>query len=130
VGGGDGVPPEEVVKGKLFATLSYACNFVGAPFWIVPLVMRDNAFSLYHAKQNLVLFLFTLAGMLVSIPLMFVCVGYVTAMAIWVLDIVLIILGLINVSNNQMKPLPVIGGLAESWFRGMTVQRRQTGGTP
>ena len=44
---------KEVEDGKIFAILSYVLNFVGLPFFLVPLIMRNNAFSLYHAKQCL-----------------------------------------------------------------------------
>jgi hypothetical protein len=43
--------PQTVEQGKAWAFLSYASFFVGFPVWIIPLAQRDNAYSLYHAKQ-------------------------------------------------------------------------------
>jgi uncharacterized membrane protein len=103
--------------------LSYAGNFVQVPFWIVPLFMRDNAFSLYHAKQCLTLFIFTLPAIIISVLLIWVCVGIVLLPLVAIGNIVLLIMGMINVSNNLTKPLPLIGGLAESWFDGIKVNK-------
>lgn len=117
------MPADVVQKGKLFALLSYACNFVGLPFWIVPLAMRDNAFSLYHAKQCFVAFIIGVGIGLISIPLTALfCIGFVTAGAAVVFMLVCNIIGLINVSNGHAKPLPIIGRWGEDWFNGITLQ--------
>ncbi|NQT92531.1 MAG: hypothetical protein HQ559_07205, partial [Lentisphaerae bacterium] len=44
---------KDVEEGKAFAVLSYALGIVGIPFFLVPLIMRNNEFSLFHAKQCL-----------------------------------------------------------------------------
>jgi uncharacterized membrane protein len=122
------MPADVVQKGKLFGILCYACNFAGLPFWIVPLAMRDNAFSLYHAKQCFVAFLIALAVFLVSIPLAPIfCIGFVTGIAAAVFLLVCNIIGLINVSNNVAKPLPIIGRWGEDWFKGITLQEPPPG---
>jgi hypothetical protein len=46
---------KEVEEGKAFAVLSYVLGLVGIPFFLVPLIMRNNEFSLFHAKQCLIL---------------------------------------------------------------------------
>ncbi len=48
-----GYPMEDVEEGKLFAILSYIIPIV----FIVPLIQKDNNFSLFHAKQVLLLVL-------------------------------------------------------------------------
>ena len=42
--------PKDVEEGRTFAILSYALSFISIPFFLVPLIMRNNEFSLYHAK--------------------------------------------------------------------------------
>ena len=42
---------EEIEEGKAMAVLSYVLSLAGLPFFIVPLIMRNNDFALYHAKQ-------------------------------------------------------------------------------
>ena len=118
---------KEIEDGKAMAILCYALNFAHLPFWIVPLVMRDNEFSLYHAKQCLTVFLVmagsAIVGGLVCFVLAFACIGFLL-MPLLILalaggGITLNIIGLINTSKGECKPLPVIGGLAESWFGGI-----------
>lgn len=118
----DATPQDETQKGKLFATLCYACNFICIPFWIIPLVMRDNAFSLYHAKQCLGLFLFVIVAAVISAILTFLCIGFPMLIALAAGSVVLNIIGLINVSNGRMKPLPLLGRFFEKWFSGIGKQ--------
>ena len=61
------VDTKEMEEGKAFAILSYVLNFLGIPFWLVPLIMRNNSFSLYHAKQYLILWLAGAAGSRTSV---------------------------------------------------------------
>ena len=124
----DSAPQDDVQKGKLFATLCYACNFIQAPFWIVPLVMRDNAFSLYHAKQCLGQFLFVVAASIIGVLLIpVVCIGIAVLIAVPVGFITLNIIGLMNVSAGRMKPLPLIGRFSEKWFSGIGKQAPAAG---
>ncbi|MBM3246200.1 MAG: hypothetical protein FJZ13_02600 [Candidatus Omnitrophica bacterium] len=54
---------EEMQEGKFFAVISYISFLC-----IIALVLRkDNKFALYHAKQGLVLFVFEVAGFVLSI---------------------------------------------------------------
>ena len=46
-----GYPQEDVEQGKLLAILSYIIPLVS----LVPLIQKDNHFSLFHAKQVLLL---------------------------------------------------------------------------
>jgi hypothetical protein len=42
----------EISAGSLMAILVYTFNFFWPFFWVVPMLMRDNRISLYHAKQE------------------------------------------------------------------------------
>jgi uncharacterized membrane protein len=116
------LPAAEIEKGKLFAVLSYACNFAGLPFWIVPIVMRDNAFSLFHGKQVMMMWLALLVVYVVGAALTAVCIGPFIILGAWIAAIILNIMGLMSVSRGEMKPMPVIGRYAEEWFKGITLQ--------
>jgi uncharacterized membrane protein len=112
---------KEVEEGKAFAILSYALGFLGLPFFLVPLVMRNNAFSLYHSKQCLMIWLAGIAGGMISGILVAVfCLGIITGFALGIFILVVEIIGLINASKGEMKPLPLIGAYAEDWFKGIT----------
>ena len=114
-----GLSPE-VEEGKAFAILSYALNFLGLPFFVIPLIMRNNVFSLYHAKQCLLLWLAGVAVSVVAVPLAAICIGVILIPAAIVFLLVLNIMGLINACKAEQKPVPLIGKWAEAWFKGIT----------
>lgn len=46
----DPVPPV-TDNGKLWAAISYGSFFVGFPLGVIPLLQRDDAYALHHAKS-------------------------------------------------------------------------------
>jgi uncharacterized membrane protein len=110
---------KEIEEGKVFAILSYVLGFAGIPFFLVPLIMRNNTFSLYHSKQCLMLWLVAMAGGMISGILTLVCIGLITGIALGIFIFVVDIMGLINAMNGVMKPLPLIGKYADDWFKGI-----------
>lgn len=113
------MPEREVQAGKTFAILSYALSFIGLPFFLIPLITRDNAFTLYHAKQCLMIWLAGLALSIVSAPLAVICVGVILAIVGGVALLVFNIMGLINATKGEAKPVPLIGPWAVDWFKGI-----------
>lgn len=110
----------DVSQGKAFAILSYALTFIGLPFFLVPLIMRNNEYSLYHSKQCLILWIASIVLFAVSMPLVAVCIGAILAPAAGIFVLVLNIMGLINAVNGKAVPLPLIGKWGEDWFKGIT----------
>lgn len=113
------VPPQEIADGKAFAILSYAILIIQLPFFVVPLIMRNNDFSLFHAKQSLILAIAWYANWVIALIFSWTCFIPVICAVIAVALIVLLIIGIINSVNGQFKPLPVIGPYAEKWFAGI-----------
>jgi uncharacterized membrane protein len=110
--------PKEVEEGRTFAILCYALGLVGLPFFLVPLIMRNNEFSLYHSKQCLILALLAIAvGVLGSILVPVFCLGLVLWLAGSISLLVLDIIGLVNAVKGEQKPLPIIGAYAIDWFK-------------
>ena len=110
---------DDVEDGKSFAILSYVLGFIGIPFFLVPLIMRNNSFSLYHAKQCLML---ALAGVIlgtISGLLMAVCIGFILLPIVAIALVVFTIMGLMNAINGKAVPVPLIGKFAEDWFKGI-----------
>ena len=105
-GAGGAMDPSVIANGKVFAILSYVLNIVGLPFCIVPLVMKDNAFSLYHAKQALGLWI----------------VGLGVGVVCMILMIVLNVMGLMNAINDKCATVPVVGEMFAGWFKGITAK--------
>jgi uncharacterized membrane protein len=110
---------KETDEGKAFAVLSYALSFVGLPFFLVPLITRNNDFALYHAKQCLVLWL---AGIVVMAAMWspFFFLWRIMNLLMYPLGIFMLVLnviGLINAVNSATRPVPVLGKFAEEWFK-------------
>jgi uncharacterized membrane protein len=93
-------------ESNLIAILSY----FGLLFLIPMLVVKDDSFVQFHAKQGLVLFLFEAAtAIFAAVPIL----GWLGAPILYIFWIVLSIIGIINVVNNKKEQLPVIGQLAD-----------------
>ena len=80
---------------KLYAVLAY----LGLLF-IIPLIMcKDSEFVRFHTNQGIILFIASV--ICAAVPI----VGWIASICV----VVLMVVGLINVSNNEMKELPLIG---------------------
>lgn len=108
---------EEVEAGKAFSVLSYVLNFLGLPFFLLPLIQRNNAYSLFHAKQCLMVWL---SALILSALNVIPCLGQIAFVVGLVALQVFNIIGLINATKGEAKPLPVIGKWGEDWFKGIT----------
>lgn len=126
---GAGPSGKELDEGKLFAILSYAINIIGVPFWIAPLLMKNNEFALYHAKQAGFTWLAGFALFVVAIIIMVVlvaifaplaCIAQIVMAAASVALLILNILGIVNAVGGKMVPLPVVGEFAANLFKGFT----------
>lgn len=118
----------EIAAGKPLAIIGYALNFVHIPFFLVPLIMRSDRLSLYHAKQCLILWLaalgvVTVLGLLLIATLgIGVCIVVPAYAALWVIGVVINIMGMVNAINGKCTPMPIIGEYAERWFAGVKVE--------
>ena len=56
-------PPSD--QGKMWAAVSYAGFLFGLPLGIIPMIQRDDAFALYHAKIATAVYLVTFVSVLV-----------------------------------------------------------------
>ena len=113
------IDANEIADGKAFAILSYALSLVGIPFFLVPLIMRNNEYSLFHSKQCLIVWIALVATALVNvIP----CLGQIVWLVVAVFMLVVIIIGLIGATKDEMKPLPLVGQWAIDWFKGIKKQ--------
>lgn len=93
---------DQYQEDKAITYLSYL-----GPLCLVPLfVKKESAFSQFHAKQGLVLAVGWLLG---SWFYPFFLLGFFVHVAV----VVFSILGLLAVSDGQMKKFPIVGDLAE-----------------
>lgn len=90
-------------KNKMMAILAYII------FFIPLLAAKDSKFAMYHANQGLNLFLTAIIGNIVLgfIPIL----GWLFMVTLFPITIIVFaIMGIINASKGEMKPLPLIGG--------------------
>ena len=112
--------PPEVAQGQTSAILCYALSLTLLPFFFLPLILRNNSFSLYHAKQSLLLWILGIVPLYVGFLLMvFFCLGLVMIAGTSALLVVLNVVGLIHAIKGEQKPLPIVGAWAETWFKGI-----------
>jgi uncharacterized membrane protein len=100
-------PTGGVEEGKALAALAY--------FWIlflIPLLAkRDSDFAVFHGKQGLVLFIYSIIISAIGyIPV----IGWVISWVGGIFGFVLFIIGLINALSGKREPLPVIGKYGEN----------------
>lgn len=97
--------PEDAANGKTMAIVAYLVFFV-------PLLMDDmkkNNFVMYHTEQAIVLLIFNLiAGILGTVTCGIGLILYIP----W---LVFLIMGIMNASKGEIKPLPLIGSFGEKF---------------
>jgi uncharacterized membrane protein len=111
--------PLEVEEGRPIAILSYVLLLGLAPYFFLPLIWRNNEFTLYHAKQCHAIWVATLVLLVISAPLMAVCIGFIIAAMALIGALALCIMGIINAVKGEVKPLPVVGKWGEEWLKGV-----------
>lgn len=98
------VDKADAEKNKGMAILAYII------FFIPLLAAKDSKFAMYHANQGLVLFLAAVVGNVVLgiIPIL----GWMLMPFFGLAVLIFAIIGIINASKGEMKPLPIIGGFS------------------
>ncbi len=101
---------DDVEKGKSLAWLSYL-----GILWLVPLLAaKDNAFCKFHVKQGIILTILMVAVWIVGwIPFL----GWLVLAAVYIYWLVMAIMGIINAASGKYWKMPILGGLAASWFK-------------
>lgn len=96
--------PQDVEKNRVMAILAYIIFFI-------PLIAaRDSRFAMYHGNQGFVLFLAAVVINILGGIIPFI--GWFIILPFgWIAVLIFAIIGIINASKGEMKPLPVIGGI-------------------
>lgn len=111
---------EKEVKGKgdeekIFAFLCYLISIIGVLIVLLTKSERTD-YSIYHAKQGLVLFIAAIIVWIVAFILAFIpIIGKVIGWILWIIIIVLWIVGMINALSDKKVPLPLIGHYGEAF---------------
>lgn len=93
----------DIEKNKTMGILAYIL------FFIPIIAARDSKFAMYHANQGLSLFIVAVASNVVAgfIPFFGTLLSGLLSLGF----LVFMVLGIINASKGEMKPLPLIGGI-------------------
>ncbi|GAB6992004.1 DUF4870 domain-containing protein [Paenibacillus pini] len=96
--------PNDVQTNKTMGILAYIL------FFLPLLAARDSQFAMYHANQGLLLLLTAVAANFVLgiIPIL----GWILLPFANIAIFILLILGIVNAANGQMKQLPLIGNIS------------------
>ncbi|MBK7312042.1 MAG: DUF4870 domain-containing protein [Sphingobacteriaceae bacterium] len=111
--------PTPAQEDKTVAIIAYI-TLIG---FIVAIVMHGSnktKLGAYHLRQALGLIAFSVCLWVLLMIMMFIpFVGFIFAILspfIWLGFLALLIIGIINASNGQEKPLPLIGNMAAKMF--------------
>lgn len=100
---------------KIFAFLCYLISIIGVIIVLATKKERTD-FSIYHAKQGLVLFITWIVLWIVTIILAFIPVlGLIISVIVWACLVILWIIGIMNSLTGKKVPLPVIGVFGEKF---------------
>ncbi|MGB9707931.1 MAG: DUF4870 domain-containing protein [Candidatus Pacearchaeota archaeon] len=100
---------------KIFAFLCYLISIIGV-ILVLATKSERSQFSIYHAKQGLVLFIAWIITWIVGLILAVIpIVGWVISMILWICMLLLWIVGMINALTGKQVPLPVIGSFGEKF---------------
>lgn len=100
---------------KVYGILAYIGILV-----LVPLLAGKTQFARFHANQGLVLFIADIilgvligitTGVLSLLGVVGLVLGSIVSGILGLCIFVMVIMGIINAANGEMKPLPVIGGI-------------------
>jgi hypothetical protein len=125
-----GLTEKEVDEGKVFALLSYASLPTGLPLFAIPMIQRDNAFALQHAKWAGVAWLAYLvtffALFVVTFIIAMITCGFGTPLVLFSFAAFLFwipgIQGFIYALNGEAREPMLIGGITEQLFGRLDVK--------
>lgn len=96
---------EIILEGKIWAVMGYLWALC-----LVPLILKkENRFSLFHAKQGLVLFIASIICAGISVIPLLGFIGVLGNAAVFILSIA----GIINSLKGEYWKMPYIGDYAE-----------------
>ena len=96
------IDKKDIEDNKVLAIIGY----LGILFLVPLLLKKDSKFAQFHGKQGLVLFIsWVIVSVLGFVPLLGGLVAFVGNVAV----LVLMIVGIVNAAQGEMKELPWIG---------------------
>jgi uncharacterized membrane protein len=102
-------------EGKTIAIISYI-TWVGLIIAFVMNSDKKNDFAKFHIRQSLMIWIaWIVVWFIMVIPFIGRFLGAIAGIALFVLWL----LGLIAAINGEKKEVPILGSLAQDWFKGL-----------
>ena len=99
---------------KMWGFLAVFLGLLG--FLIVLLTKKDSKYAMFYAKQSLVLVISYVAVWIAGFVFLFIpFIGWLISLVLWIGIAVLWIISWVNALSGEMKPTPILGGLAEKF---------------
>jgi uncharacterized membrane protein len=121
-----------IEDGKTMAIVSHLSAFTFLPLFVIPFLQKNNAFSLYHARQAAVAYVAYLSlYVAVTVISVVTCgAGALLFSALPLVGLAITVLGGINASNGDPKEFPFIGAWADKVFGPLEVKQLPPGPPP
>ena len=114
---------ETIEVGKPLAIICYATLPLGIPAFILPMLTRDNAYALQHAKYAGVIFLGATLTFILTFAAAFITCGFGTPLVgLTLFFIIPTIQGFLAALNGQDEIPMMVGPWAEKLFSGVTLK--------
>ena len=124
--------PSEIEAGKLMAMVAHGGNIVLLPLFLIPLIMKENRYAVFHAKQgaagwgvavSLAVIMSTVSGVMAFIPF----VGFLACLTGplgCVAPIAVGAYGLYLASEGKQERFPVVGDLAANLLKSVQAPKQ------
>ena len=109
-------PEVPATEDKTVAILSYL-TLIGFIVAIVLHGSKKTRLGTFHLRQSLGLLITAIACWVLNIILAFIpIIGWITIIIVWLGLFALWLMGLISAASGQTKPVPVLGEQYQKWF--------------
>lgn len=103
---------QTINKGKTAAIISYVL-LVGVLISLSINAEDRNKYAAFHIRQGLGLTItFISLGVIIAN-----FENFMIASAMWIFISVLMVFGIFSAANGSIRPLPLVGGLFQKWFK-------------
>ena len=107
---------------RAMAVLCHVSMVLGLPLWLVPMLTRDNAFTLHHAKDAAIIWVMGFVIFSAGLVIWFMTCGLLPVFGLALLMWLPTLMGLFSAINGQMEEIPLITSLSRSVLGGMKLK--------
>lgn len=110
---GTSIGKQAIEEGKTIAIISYL-TLVGLVVAIVMNKEKKNEFAQFHIRQSLGI---TVVGIVLGLLGLLPVVGSILSMVTGIIILIMWIMGLLSAFSGQKKPIMLVGGTFQDWFK-------------